>query len=43
MFKLGSLQTFVDEIQKFYIIKAKNALNQMNKVDLLLDEKIKKL
>ena len=40
---LGSLQTFVDEIQRFYIIKAKNALNQMNKVDLLLDEKIKKL
>ena len=40
---LGSLQTFIDEIQRFYIIKAKNALNQMNKVDLLLDEKIKKL
>ena len=40
---LGSLQTFVDEIQRFYIIKAKNALNQMSKVDFLLNEKIKEL
>ncbi len=40
---LGSMQTFVDEIQRFYLIKAKNALNQMKKVDLLLNEKIKEL
>ena len=40
---LGSLQTFVDEIQRFYIIKAKNALNQMSKVDFLLNEKIKEM
>ena len=40
---LGSLQTFVDEIQRFYIIKAKNALNQMSKVDFLLKEKIKEM
>ena len=40
---LGALQTFIDEIQRFYISKAKNALNQMKKVDLLLNEKIKEL
>ena len=40
---LGSLRTFIDEIQGLYIIKAENALNQMKKVDLLLDEKIKEL
>ncbi len=40
---LGALQTFVDEIQRFYIAKAKNALNQMKKVDLLLNDKIKEL
>ena len=31
---LGSLRTFLDEIQGLYIIKAENALNQMKKVDL---------
>ena len=40
---LGALQTFIDEIQRFYIGKAENALNQMKKVDLLLNEKIKEL
>ena len=40
---LGALQTFIDEIQRFYISKAKNALNQMKKVDLLLNDKIKEL
>ena len=40
---LGALQTFIGEIQRFYIGKAENALNQMKKVDLLLNEKIKEL
>ena len=40
---LGSLKTFIDEIQRLYIRKAQNALNQMKKVDLMLDDKIKEL
>ncbi len=40
---LGSLKTFIDEIQRLYIIKAQNALNQMKKVDLMLNDKIKEL
>ena len=40
---LGYLKTFIDEIQRLYIIKAQNALNQMKKVDLMLDDKIKEL
>lgn len=40
---LGALQTFIGEIQGGYIRKAENALNQMKKVDLLLNIKIKEL
>ena len=40
---LGALQTFIDEIQRFYIIKAESALNQMKKVDIMLNDKIKEL
>ena len=40
---LGALQTFIDEIQRFYIIKAESALNQMKKVDIMLNNKIKEL
>jgi hypothetical protein len=40
---LGALQTFIGEIQGGYTRKAENALNQMKKVDLLLNIKIKEL